>query len=65
MNMRKNILLFIVIVLMHFKANAQMKIGSYAVRNGVTDTYPTHLDSLGQGGFMSLQNIASRNAILI
>ena len=52
------------IAFFNLNASAQVKLGSYAVRNSPGDLYPTHLDSLGQGGFMSLQTIANRNAIL-
>ena len=63
--MKYLIILFTVIAFFNLNANAQVKLGSYAVRNSPGDLYPTHLDSLGQGGFMSLQSIANRNAILI
>ena len=63
--MKYLIILFTVIAFFNLNANAQVKLGSYAVRNSEGDLYPTHLDSLGQGGFMSLQSIANRNAILI
>jgi hypothetical protein len=62
--MKYLIILFTVIAFFNLNANAQVKLGSYAVRNSPGDLYPTHLDSLGQGGFMSLQTIANRNAIL-
>jgi hypothetical protein len=63
--MKYLIILFTVIAFFNLNANAQVKLGSYAVRNSPGDLYPTHLDSLGQGGFMSLQSLANRNAILI
>ena len=62
--MRYIILLIFITLFTKTEVLVQFKLGSYAVRNSKEDTYPTHLDSLGQGGFMSLQTIASRNAIL-
>jgi hypothetical protein len=62
--MRYIILSFFVFLFSNEHAHAQLKLASYAVRNNPADTYPTHLDSLGQGGFMSLQTISARNAIL-
>ena len=62
--MRYIILLIFITLFSKTEVLGQFKLGSYAVRNSKDDTYPTHLDSLGQGGFMSLQTIASRNAIL-
>lgn len=62
--MRYIILLLFVLLFSNEHAHAQLKLASYAVRNNPADTYPTHLDSLGQGGFMSLQTISARNSIL-
>jgi hypothetical protein len=63
--MKYLIILFTVVAFFNLNASAQVKLGSYVIRNSPGDLYPTHLDSLGQGGFMSLQTIAARNAILI
>jgi trimeric autotransporter adhesin len=63
--MKFKIFFFIIIVLFTTKLNAQIKLGSYATTQDPGSTYPTHLDSLGQGGLMSLSTIASRDALII
>ena len=42
--------------------NAQIKVVGNLTTNGVA-SYPTHIDSLGKGGFMVMPDIAGRNAI--
>jgi hypothetical protein len=45
-------------------ANAQgVKVTGAIVTNSPTDGYPTHIDSLGMGGFVSLPNNTIRDAI--
>jgi hypothetical protein len=62
--MKYTIFLFTIIFFTSVRLSAQTKLGSYAATQDATSLYPTHLDSLGQGGLMSLSSIASRNAIL-
>ena len=62
--MKYKIFFFIIIAFFTTKLNAQIKLSSYATTQDAGSLYPTHLDSLGQGGFMSLSSIASRDAII-
>jgi len=62
MNSRKIILLSIVFQLFYSLADAQVKLVGNITTNGVAN-YPTHIDSLGKGGYMSMPTIAARNAI--
>ena len=62
MNTRKIILLTIVFQLFYFLANAQIKLIGNITTNGIAE-YPTHIDSLSKGGYMSMPTIALRDAI--
>jgi len=63
--MKNKIFLIALILFFNFKLNAQTKLGSYATTQDANSTYPTHLDTLGQGGLMTVSSIASRNSILV
>ncbi|NBT08530.1 MAG: hypothetical protein EBS93_09135, partial [Chitinophagia bacterium] len=63
--MKHKIFLIALILFFNFKLNAQTKLGSYATTQDANSTYPTHLDTLGQGGLMTVSSIASRNSILV
>ena len=62
MNSRKIILLIIVFQLFYCLANAQIKLVGNITTSGVAN-YPTHIDSLGKGGYMSMPTTAARDAI--
>ena len=62
MNLRKIILLTIIFQLFYCLANAQIKLVGNITTNGIAE-YPTHIDSLSKGGYMSMPTIAARNAI--
>ena len=62
MKFRKIILLFIALQFIYSVSNAQIKLVGNITTNGVA-SYPTHIDSLGRGGYMSLPTIADRDAI--
>ena len=62
MNLRKIILLIIVFQLFYCLANAQIKLVGNITTSGVAN-YPTHIDSLSKGGYMSMPTIADRDAI--
>jgi len=62
MNSRKIILLIIVFQLFYCLANAQIKLVGNITTSGVAN-YPTHIDSLSKGGYMSMPDIAARDAI--
>ena len=62
MNSRKIILLIIVFQLFYCLANAQIKLVGNITTSGVAN-YPTHIDSLSKGGYMSMPTIALRDAI--
>ena len=62
MNSRKIILLTIVLQLFYCLANAQIKLVGNITTSGVAN-YPTHIDSLSKGGYMSMPTIALRDAI--
>ena len=62
MNLRKIILLTIVFQLFYCLANAQIKLVGNITTSGVAN-YPTHIDSLSKGGYMSMPTIAARDAI--
>ena len=59
-NMKK--LLLILFTIISFTASAQVDVVGYLRTNGVAD-YPTHLDTLGMGGYMTVSDISSRDAI--
>ena len=60
--MKKVIILFILLVLVSFVAKSQIKLVGNITTNGVA-SYPTHIDSLGKGGFMVMPTITERNNI--
>ncbi len=62
MKFRKIILLFIALQFIYSVSNAQIKLLGHITTNGIA-SYPTHIDILGQGGYMSMPTIADRNAI--
>ena len=62
MNLRKIILLTIVLQFFYSLANAQIKLVGNITTSGVAN-YPTHIDSLSKGGYMSMPTIALRDAI--
>ena len=62
MNSRKIILLIFVFQLFYSLANAQIKLIGNITTNGIAE-YPTHIDSLSKGGYMSMPTIALRDAI--
>ena len=62
MKFKKIILLFIALQFFYAVSNAQIKLVGNITTNGVA-SYPTHIDSLGRGGYMSLPTIADRDAI--
>jgi hypothetical protein len=55
-------LILIICILISSFANAQVNVVGYIQTNGVAD-YPTHIDSMGKGGYMIAKNITERNAI--
>jgi len=62
MKFRKIILLFIALQFIYSVSNAQIKLLGHITTNGIA-SYPTHIDILGQGGYMSMPTIAARDAI--
>jgi len=60
--MKKIILLYLVLQLSHSLVNAQIGLAGNITTLGVA-LYPTHIDSLGKGGYMVLPTIAMRNSI--
>lgn len=58
----KNILI-ILFTLFASAIFAQTKVTAPIVRNNPADIYPTHIDSLGQGGLIVFSNITSRDAL--
>ena len=62
MKFRKIILLFIALQFIYSVSNAQIKLLGHITTNGIA-SYPTHIDILGQGGYMSMPTIADRDAI--
>ena len=60
--MRKIILLYLVFQLSHSLVNAQIGLAGNITTLGVA-LYPTHIDSLGKGGYMVLPTIEMRNNI--
>jgi hypothetical protein len=62
MKFRKIILLFIALQFIYSVSNAQIKLLGHITTNG-TASYPTHIDILGMGGYMSMPTIADRDAI--
>ena len=62
MKFKKIILLFIAFQFIYSVSNAQIKLVGNITTNGIA-SYPTHIDSLGKGGYMSMPTIADRDAI--
>ena len=60
--MKKIFTIYILFQLCYSVTNAQIKVVGNLTTNGVA-SYPTHIDSLGKGGFMVMPDIAGRNAI--
>ncbi len=60
--MKKIILLYLVLQLSHSLVNAQIGLAGNITTLGVAQ-YPTHIDSLGKGGYMVLPTIEMRNNI--
>ena len=62
--MRKVVLLYVFFQLIYSVTNAQIKLLDYvSPASGATN--PTHIDSLGKGGYMVVPTISDRNAIPI
>ena len=62
MKFRKIILLFIALQFIYSVSNAQIKLVGNITTNGIA-SYPTHIDSLSKGGYMSMPTIAARDLI--
>jgi hypothetical protein len=60
--MKKIILLFLIIVSINYNLNAQIALTGNITTAGVA-VYPTHIDSLGKGGLMTLPDLSTRNAL--
>ena len=60
--MKKSILLFLIIVSIHYNLKAQIALTGNITTAGVA-VYPTHIDSLGRGGFMTIPDLTTRNTI--
>ena len=60
--MKKIIILFLIIVSINYNLNAQIAITGNITTAGVA-VYPTHIDSLGKGGLMTLPDLTTRNAL--
>ena len=60
--MKKVILLIVIIISINYKLKAQIALTGNITTAGVA-VYPTHIDSLGRGGFMTLPDLSTRNAI--
>jgi len=59
----KKILINLILVLSALTGSAQVKVLGKIEPNGPTDTYPTHVDSLGKGGLVAVGSWQERNAI--
>jgi hypothetical protein len=53
---------FLLFILLGTFSQAQVNVVGYIQTNGVAN-YPTHIDSMGKGGYMSMQDSFKRNAI--
>ena len=58
-------ILFILLTIAALPLAAQLKVAFPIVPNSPADTYPTHFDSLGSGGFVTVANITNRNALVL
>lgn len=56
-------LLFIIALFIGFASQAQVKVLGYMMPNHMADKYPTHIDTLGQGGLMTMRTAAERDDI--
>lgn len=61
----KKIYLFILFSIISVTTFAQVRIGGYVTTIGPNDIYPTHIDSLGKGGYRSVQTTAGLDSIPI
>ncbi len=59
----KRIFITLILALFTLTINAQVKVLGKIEPNGPTDTYPTHVDSLGKGGFVAVKTWQERNSI--
>ncbi len=59
----KKLLLYITFSILSYTASAQVPIAGYIKTIGDNDTYPTHIDTLGYGGFRVVANLSSRDNI--
>jgi len=59
----KKILISFILILSALTVSAQVKVLGKIEPNGPTDTYPTHVDSLGKGGLIAVGSWQERNAI--
>ena len=59
--MNKYLILFLSCFLIFSGVKAQIKITAPLTTNSPTDQYPTHFDSLGNGGYISFGNFTERN----
>jgi|GEM_PF-6491974 len=59
----KKIFITFILALCATVLNAQVKVLGKIEPNGPTDTYPTHVDSLGKGGLIAVGSWQERNAI--
>ena len=62
--MKKIFILFSILFFFNNSTNAQVYLASYIYPVG-KGTYPTHIDSLSKGGYMSLPTIETRDAISV
>lgn len=61
--MKKIIAIFCFTLVTVLTGKAQVKVLGKIIPNGVIDQYPTHIDSLGQGGLMTFKTWQERNSI--
>ena len=60
--MKKIFKLLLLTLIISVSSKAQIKLVGNITTNGVA-SYPTHIDSLGKGGYMSMPTISDRNSI--
>ena len=60
--MKKLLFIYIFFQFLAFTGNAQIKLIGNITTNGVAN-YPTHIDSLGKGGYMVMPTISGRDGI--
>ncbi len=63
--MKSSLFIILIICSLGYNAAAQsgVKVLAPIVPNGSADTYPTHYDIFGQGGYMSFATIADRDLL--